>query len=668
MIIFSKLILLVLLLSGCRQNGLINTPSIDNQSNEIAIVTSDLMPDSDFRFSSFTKQFISLQITDTHSSPYAGVYAKFLDNDTNLIKSGISDSTGLIHVNFLLPSSTAKVGITFLAIGILQDTLWLELNKSHSINLEDLYSLGTPISKMEKINSKNQIPKNLVSKLKVTSKILKEINVSLPKNKSVPTHNPQYIQHGVSHELDITDSAEVWITFIHENTNNNNSVGYFVYPTGSTPSSSSHLNKKMIFPNSSYKNSGGNLKTGTRVLLGSFSAGQTIGFYIISDGWDGNNVDESKQTYYSISDLNPESSDEKRKHLVLLKSSNNDHLILGFEDSNRENEDLVNFNRPKKDKKKKKKKNEINDFNAAVFVVQVSPFDKALKFNKILKVPGLSDRDGDGISDNNDDFPHDHDRASEVFYPSENSWGTLAFEDYYPTNGDYDFNDVVVNYQISEILDGNGNVKEIIAKFIAVATGAEFRNGFALYFPSIEGNIESKIISRAMQKNEKKWTLVSNGLIAHIFPNIHDGFNGQSFINTQDGTNELKGDTTVMRLILKSPEKLERAPYNAFIYRTSNPSLEIHMADFEPTPLFNNEYFNTKDDNSNQDIGKTFRNFNNLPWAINVQRTWSHPKEKIDILDAYPDFRGWVNSNGKKDRNWITSTKNLDKVWGNSLK
>jgi len=439
LILFSKLILLVLLLSGCRENGLINTPSIDNQSNEIPMVTSDLMSDSDFNFSSFTNQFISLQITDTHSSPYEGVYAKFLDNDTNLIKSGISDSTGLIYVNLLLPSSTAKVGVTFLAIGMLQDTLWLELNKSHSINLEDLHSSGT----------------------------------------------------------------------------------------------------------------------------------------------------------------------------------------------------LIN---------------------------------KALKFNKILKVPSPSDSDGDGISDNNDDFPNDHDRASEVFYPSEDSWGTLAFEDYYPTNGDYDFNDVVVNYQISEILDGNGNVKEINAKFIAVATGAEFRNGFALYFPSIEGNIESKIIGRAVQKNEKKWTLVSNGLIAHIFPDMHSGFNGQSFINTQDGADELKGDTTVLKLILKSPEKLERAPYNAFIYRTSNPSLEIHMADFEPTPLFNNNYFNTKDDNSNQDIGKTFRNFNNLPWAINVQDTWSHPKERIDILDAYPNFRGWVNSNGKNNRNWISSKKKWDKVWKYNLK
>jgi hypothetical protein len=37
---------------------------------------------------------------------------------------------------------------------------------------------------------------------------------------------------------------------------------------------------------------------------------------------------------------------------------------------------------------------------------------------------------------------------SELFTPSKSQAGTIAFEDLWPYYGDYDFNDVALNYQV----------------------------------------------------------------------------------------------------------------------------------------------------------------------------------------------------------------------------
>jgi hypothetical protein len=63
-----------------------------------------------------------------------------------------------------------------------------------------------------------------------------------------------------------------------------------------------------------------------------------------------------------------------------------------------------------------------------------------------------NDSDGDGVSDQFDDYPDDPLRAFNNFYPSEDGFGTLAFEDLWPGKGDFDFNDMVIDYSINQIL------------------------------------------------------------------------------------------------------------------------------------------------------------------------------------------------------------------------
>ncbi len=83
-------------------------------------------------------------------------------------------------------------------------------------------------------------------------------------------------------------------------------------------------------------------------------------------------------------------------------------------------------------------------------------------FNAVLNC--APDTDGDGISDANDDYPNDGTRAFDSYFPASGT-ATLAFEDLWPSQGDYDFNDLVVDYSFQTVTDASDYVVELFASF-----------------------------------------------------------------------------------------------------------------------------------------------------------------------------------------------------------
>jgi len=61
-----------------------------------------------------------------------------------------------------------------------------------------------------------------------------------------------------------------------------------------------------------------------------------------------------------------------------------------------------------------------------------------------------TDSDGDGVPNDEDAYPYDTERAFNNFYPS-GDYASLAFEDLWPGLGDYDFNDLVLDYTIEKV-------------------------------------------------------------------------------------------------------------------------------------------------------------------------------------------------------------------------
>jgi len=98
--------------------------------------------------------------------------------------------------------------------------------------------------------------------------------------------------------------------------------------------------------------------------------------------------------------------------------------------------------------------------------------------NNCLPQASIVDADSDGVADADDAYPNDATRAYNNLYPSP-SFGTLMFEDLWPATGDYDFNDLVVDYRYNLVTNAANKVVEMKGTFVTRAVGASFRNGFA---------------------------------------------------------------------------------------------------------------------------------------------------------------------------------------------
>jgi hypothetical protein len=191
----------------------------------------------------------------------------------------------------------------------------------------------------------------------VSNATLTLLRNALPEGYPVPTYNPQYISSGYDTDIKLTDSADIWVTFVDEGAGYKNVLGFYTYnlnsPLTTAPASS---NITIIFPNVSKAGSGGSLVAGNKVWLGRFSPNTGIGFMLIADGWRNSAVSNGNWKVYSNPAFNPEANASLRYHNVLIADSTNQRIILGFEDIRRDYGSCD------------------NDFNDALFYITANPY------------------------------------------------------------------------------------------------------------------------------------------------------------------------------------------------------------------------------------------------------------------------------------------------------
>jgi LruC domain-containing protein len=279
-----------------------------------------------------------------------------------------------------------------------------------------------------------------------------------------------------------------------------------------------------------------------------------------------------------------------------------------------------------------------------------------------IGTPTILDADGDGVADNLDEYPSDPTRAFNSFFPNATSWGSIAFEDLWPSKGDYDFNDLVTKYQFKLVTNAQNNVVDVIGQLQVTAVGASFQNGFGIQFdgvtPSQVASVTGCVIdegyislaSNGVENNQAKAVVIPwdnaenviNRAGGSMFNTIHNGFVGTSdlvTVNIHFGT-------------ALAPAVVGTAPFNPFIIRDQVRGHEIHMIDKIPTSLMNTALFGTEADVSNPAQGKYYRTENNLPWAIAIPEVFAYPLEKAEITDAHLHFAAWAESEGTTFADW----------------
>ncbi|WP_431157376.1 LruC domain-containing protein [Winogradskyella poriferorum] len=481
----------------------------------------------------------------------------------------------------------------------------------------------------------------------LSQEFLNSVNASLPENQPVPTYNPEYLTSGNELDVVVLEQSEVWVTFVTEGAGYRNALGYYVFETNNPPANVSEIDSIfVVLPNASLAGAGGELNAGDKIKLGTFQSGQSISWVLFQNAWTGTGVNTNATKFYSRDDFNTvESNPNKRQHTVQLADFGNQRLLNGFEDQTRSH-------------------SSDNDFNDLVFYVSANPWE-AIETGSIPEVTPSADGDGDGISDENDDFPDDPLRALRNTYE-----GSLAFEDLWPAQGDYDFNDMVIDYEIDHILNGSNLLVDIEAEWTVKALFASFDNGFGIQLNNLASNdvnsvsgvnINNGIISQngnGTEANQENATVI-------IFDSAFDVVqaSGSLFPHTSPTTSintTINFDNPVSQSVTGYP------PYNPFIFVNGDRSKEVHLPGLVPTDLADLSFFGTSSDASNAANGYYYKTLNGLPWAINIPESFDFPEAGIPINEAYYNFALWAISGGNSNQDWyrdLPGNRNESKIY-----
>ncbi len=465
----------------------------------------------------------------------------------------------------------------------------------------------------------------------VSQDLLDLINTSLPERYAVPVYNPEYIVDSVSSDTQLRDSAEVWVTFVHEGAGWRNTLGYYTYDTNNPPASVDDIDElKIIFPNVSFVGGGGGLESGNKVYLGNFPPNTGIGWFLVPNSWNGSSVTEKSQVKYSNRDFNTYTGEDYRTHTVLLKDDTREILLLGMEDITRPGGD--------------------NDFNDAVFYVTSNPFS-ALVTTTLNETTTneLPDSDGDGVADENDDYPDDADKAFDIFTPGENMFGSIGFEDLYPSKGDFDMNDLVMDYNFQSIANVATGIVELRANFKLKALGAMIHSGYGFTLPVSPDKIE-RITGQNVVTGEEI-TLNANGTEANQTNSVillfEDAFRAWTTAYGRTNTITDNGHVDPMEMSLTivfsepiSALELGYAPYDPFIFYTEDRSREVHLVNGTPTDLASFDFMSGDD----RIGGEYYKTYDNLPYAIHLPVSFTYPEEEQSITDAFVHFEAWAQS------------------------
>ena len=514
------------------------------------------------------------------------------------------------------------------------------------------YTQSTPtkFSLMSSYNSLG-VPNNLVSPNDViSSAMLTDINSALPEGVNEPNRSPGLFTSTVPNDLVITQTADVWITFVSEGAGYSSSMGWYKYPTGNPPATINDIDSiHFIFPNCKFSGDGGGLNSGNKVHLGVIPAGTTIGIVLFSNAWAQGNYNSisyynNQGEFFTDSWLNPETVPSLQQHTVLLQYNN--LSLICFEDLNRQ-------------------AGSDNDFNDVIFYATSNPVT-AISQTNMPALTAAVDTDGDGVPDYEDAFPTDPTRAYINYYPAQNAWGTVAYEDNWPMLGDYDMNDLVVSYQYKIISNAQNNIVEMYGSFAPIASGAIYNNGFGVAFP-----FASSLVKTVTGQNLKSGYIKtnSNGTEAGqqnavIIPfdnvrNLISNADGNSFINTLMSEPKVTGDTSVVYVGFNNPissSTLGTANFNPFLISNSRRGYEIHLPNYAPTALADVSLFGTQNDASIPSKGIYYVTKDNHPWGLNFIGGFQYPIETVPISQAYLHFFDWSGSGGTTYTDWYSNT------------
>ena len=263
----------------------------------------------------------------------------------------------------------------------------------------------------------------------------------------------------------------------------------------------------------------------------------------------------------------------------------------------------------------------------------------------------IPDTDSDGVDDENDDFPSDPNLAYHSIYPSGNNYYFHLFEDLWPGLGDYDFNDVVLKSKISTYKNAQNKLVGGRVQTSVYWIGGGIPRGAGMEWFKDSGGFTRLTY---LPENTVTFTPATNMISDPLVFNAAQLFDGNIIDNLNQTVDfEFDWDHTIAGNSLW---------VQVYIYNDRNH--EIHMHGHPPTKAQNMALFGTSHDQSKTSWDWTpgttitfpagfYKTKTNLPWGLEITSSeFRVPKEKTEIIDAYPMFKSWAESGGSLNRDW----------------
>lgn len=644
----TSILLALTLLNACRRETdvVINntTPTDVNSMNDLKVPNG-------FNYESSVDKDFNIRLLDPQGNPYKRAIIKIMDNSYEkkgaVLLTGSTDDDGYFRAKGNIPTLLTDVIINTNALSIPQDILIA--STSGQINavlggpnftprtvpstiLGKTGSMGKAIGKLStKLGTwnSNGKPNYLTADDVVGASFLSAVSTFLPESNPLPNRFPAFLDDNFyRRNLVLTGTTDVWVTFVSEGAGYKNAMFYYVYNKNTPPTNMSQIDSfYLIFPNTSFSGSGGELATGNRVKLGTFGKDTVVAFGIVQNGFTNGSVDVSRQFFFGNKELNPETTN--KQHLALVKDPATERYLLAFEDLNRD-----------------PGQGSDEDFNDVVYYATATPASNVLQ-DDIPILPAPKDTDGDGIDDNNDEYPTDPTKAFNNYYPNSKDYATVAFEDLWNSRGDYDMNDAVIDVRTNAITNASNNVVRFEGKYVLRASGGGFRNAFVVEYPVVRGNV-SGVTGATLE------TGTTNACL-QLFSSTRAI---QQQWNTWPGNPYSDSVLFDVSFNITTPPSLSSfglSAYNPFIW-VNEPGKgrgwEIHLPGKNPTNLANTALFGQGDDDTQVNGTKKYLSKNNLPWAISIPEKFDYPKETEDITQTYLRFVNWAQSGGTTNTDW----------------
>ncbi len=474
------------------------------------------------------------------------------------------------------------------------------------------------------------------------------------------------------------DGAELWVTFINEGATFQNTFGYYIYKNDKEPTTRAAgyaMDRIVIWPSTSMKNqapyksgslcslSSNNwlinknyapLNPGDRIQLlfrdpetgavsKRFPKGYTVGFWFCADaynpGWH--------TTASSCTGL----SEEYKSSLIFTQHKNRSNPWRGTRTCNsffgNSNPKINDSSLYRTDTPTRFMQYDTKLLGEEFTLYAVEDGTDA-KWNDILFA--VSRKDYEKVSYAGKTL------AVEPFH----TISTYAFEDKWPTGGDFDMNDVIVEHDLQQIYTEDNENIIVRDEFRLVSTldAASNRNAFYIQLPAgQEGDLNHLMVTVNGVKQENRYEAATNSII--IFTDQREAImNGETkVVLTRDltGTNIGVGELTYNPYLIANAISAEGES------QIGEGRTEIHLPGHAITSL-GKKLENSGSIDTNYYASQFVSSGSRYPFAIDFVNVadWNAPDPGVRIDETFSKYSKWCKDNGKSNTDWYYNKKGWD--------